>query len=97
MCTVDVESELHIFNTESVDDSLDKTWIVSGQSPEQRKLLHKNLNDSSFKVEGPFAVWLRNRSINYFKLVGEAEPDENFADDEDLDGKGVISLLYFFI
>lgn len=87
MCTVDVESEVHILDTETVDDSLDKTWIVSGQSPEQRKLLRKHSVDSPLKVEGPFAIWLRNRSINYFTLVGEAEPDENFVQEEDLDGK----------
>lgn len=87
MCTVDVESEVHIFDTERVDDSLDKTWIVSGQSPEQQRLLQKHSVESPLKIEGPFAIWLRNRSINYFTLVGEAEPDENFASEEDLDGK----------
>lgn len=88
MCTVDVESVVDVFNTENVEDSLDKTWIVSGQSPEQKKLLSNHSIESSLKVEGPFAIRLRNRSINYFTLVGDAEPDENFQPEaEDLDGE----------
>lgn len=87
MCSVDYESEIHIYDTEAIEDSLDKTWIVSGQSPEQKKLLHLHALDSPLKVEGPFAIWLRNRSINYFTLIGDAEPDEKFAEEEDADGK----------
>lgn len=92
MCTVDVESVVEIFNTETIEDSLDKTWIVSGQSPEQQKLLKNHSVDSPLKVEGPFAIWLRNRSINYFRLVGDAESDENFEPEEDLDG-----MFYYFL
>lgn len=87
MCSVDVESTINTFDTEQVEHSLDKTWIVSGQSPEQRKLLRKHSIESSLKVEGPFAIRLRNRSINYFTLIGEAEPDENFEPEEDEDGE----------
>lgn len=87
MCTVDVESAIDIFDTEQVADSIDKTWIVSGQSPEQRKLLRNHSAESSLKVKGPYLLQLRNRSINYFILVGDAEPDENFEAEEDEDGK----------
>lgn len=87
MCTVDVESVVRVLDTDSVEDSLDKTWIVSGQSPEQMNLLAKHSASSPLKVEGPFAIWLRNRSINYFTLVGDAEPDENFEEEEDEDGE----------
>lgn len=86
MCSVDVESAIDLFDTESVEESIDKTWIVSGQSPEQKQLLNKHSQDSSLKIEGPFAIWLRNRYINYFTLIGDAEPDENFEPEEDLDG-----------
>lgn len=86
MCTVDVESTIHVYQTETIDDSLDKTWIVSGQSPEQQKLLSNHASNSPLKVQGPYAIWLRNRSINYFTLIGEGEPDEQFAPEEDIDG-----------
>lgn len=86
MCSVDVESTIHIYDTEIVEDSLDKTWIVSGQSPEQQKLLNERALETSLRVEGPFTIWLRNRTINYFTLIGEAEPDENFAEEENEDG-----------
>lgn len=86
MCSVDVESAIEVFDTEKVEHSLDKTWIVNGQSPEQKKLLSNHAVESPLKIEGPFDVWLRNRSIKYFTLVGEAEPDEKFAPQGDSDG-----------
>lgn len=86
MCSVDAESVVDIFNTKNVEDSLDKTWIVSGQSTEQKKLLRKHEKSSSLKIEGPFAIWLRNKPINYFTLVGDAEPDDKFEEKEDCDG-----------
>lgn len=95
MCTVDVESAVDIFDTDSIEDALDKTWIVSGQSPEQKKLLENHSIESPLKIEGPFAIWLRNRSINYFTLVGDAEPDENFEPEEDEDGMhGFVFLIH---
>lgn len=86
MCTVDVESVVDVLDTEHVKDSLDKTWIVSGQSPVQKNLLKNHSIESPLKVKGPFAIWLRNRSIKYFTLVGDAEPDDKFAPEEDADG-----------
>lgn len=97
MCTVDVESFVDIFDTDSVEESLDKTWIVSGQSPEQKKLLNKHSAESPLKIEGPFAIWLRNRSINYFTLIGDAEPDENFEPEEDLDSMYHLANIFFYI
>lgn len=93
MCTVDPESAVDIFDTENIEESLDKTWIVSGQSPEQRKLLKNHSVDLSLRVKGPFSIQLRNRSINYFTLVGDAEPDDLFADEEDLDGEAFYFIL----
>lgn len=60
MCSVDVESAIEVFDTEKVEHSLDKTWIVNGQSPEQKKLLSNHAVESPLKIEGPFDVWLRN-------------------------------------
>lgn len=87
MCSVDVESEISVLDTADVEDSLDKTWIVSGQSPEQRKLLREHPADSSLHIQGPFVIWLRNQTITYFTLVGDAVPDEMFEEDIDEDGK----------
>lgn len=86
MCSVDVESAVEVFDTESIEESLDKTWIVSGQSPDQRMLLSKHPHSSALKIEGPFTIWLRDRQLKYFTLVGEAEPDDKFAGKENIDG-----------
>lgn len=86
MCTVDVESVVEIFETKVVEGCLDKTWIVSGQSPEQKKLLSTHSPESPLKIEGPFKIQLRNHSVTYFTLIGDAEPDENFENEGDIDG-----------
>lgn len=94
MCTVDVESAIEIFNTQDVEESLDKTWIVSGQSPEQKLLLSNHSKDSPLKIEGPFTIWLRDRTIKYFTMIGDPEPDDIFAENEDQDG--LLTTFYFF-
>lgn len=86
MCTIDVQSTVKTFDTADVDSSIDKTWIVSGQSPDQQKLLQNHPKGKSVQIEGPYLIWLRDRSINYFTLVGDAVPDHLFEDDEDPDG-----------
>lgn len=87
MCTVDVESTIDVLDTSQVDNAIDKTWIVSGQSPEQKKLLKRHPPTNALRIEGPHSIWLRNRSLDYFILMGEAEPDENFEQRTDPDGE----------
>lgn len=87
MCTVDVESVVDVFDSSKVDDSIDETWIVSGQSPEQKKLLRRHPPMNAIRIEGPHSIWLRNRSLDYFILMGEAEPNENFEQRSDPDGE----------
>lgn len=87
MCTIDVETAIEIFDTSDVADSIDKTWIVSGQSPVQKRLLKRHPVGMALRIEGPFFIWLRNRQINYYVLMGEAEPDEHFQDRTDPDGE----------
>lgn len=96
MCTIDMQSKVHVFQTNDVDCSIDKTWIVSGQSPEQRKLLKNHPKDSALQIEGPFFIWLRDRTINYFTLVGDAVPDHMFEEDIDTDGNWFIIILVIF-
>lgn len=56
---------------------------MSGQSPTQKKLLDSFTKDYTIFVEGPFKIWIRNISVNYFilradnisKKVPEPDPD----------------------
>ncbi|XP_065072996.1 evolutionarily conserved signaling intermediate in Toll pathway, mitochondrial [Ochlerotatus camptorhynchus] len=83
MCSVDLLSQISLFDTENVPEALDHTWIVSGQSSEQSELLARHKQKPVF-IEGPFVIWLRTRSINYFLLKSESNPPPP-KDDEDLD------------
>uniref|UniRef100_D3TPK5 Evolutionarily conserved signaling intermediate in Toll pathway, mitochondrial n=1 Tax=Glossina morsitans morsitans TaxID=37546 RepID=D3TPK5_GLOMM len=76
MCTVDVRSRISVFETKNVVDAIDDTWIVSGMSPDQTQLLHKHPYNKAIYIEGPFLIWLRSRTINYFTL--RADPDVEF-------------------
>nr|CAG4650209.1 EOG090X07J4 [Sida crystallina] len=71
MCSVDAGSQIEIFDTKEVEDSIDDTWIVSGQSPKQRELIEKMQSHETVYVEGAFLLWLRDTSINYFILRSE--------------------------
>lgn len=87
MCSVDVLSKVSIYQTNDVESSIDDTWIVSGQSTEQKQMLKTHKRESALHIEGPSMIWLRNKSINYFILRGE--PTENKFEEilEDEDGK----------
>nr|CAD7612298.1 unnamed protein product [Timema genevievae] len=62
------------FQTSAHADSLDDTWVVSAQSPLQRKLLDAHPRNVPVYVEGAFLVWLREAPVNYFILRAEARP-----------------------
>ncbi|XP_058811693.1 evolutionarily conserved signaling intermediate in Toll pathway, mitochondrial [Topomyia yanbarensis] len=83
MCSVDLLSQISLFDSKDVPDALDHTWIISGQSSEQSELLARHKQKPVF-IEGPFLIWLRNRSINYFLLKSESNPPPSQSD-EDLD------------
>lgn len=72
--SVDVRSKVTVFQSKDLEDSIDKTWVVSGTSPDQQELMIKHPPDVPIYVEGPFRIWLRNVAINYFIL--RAEPVE---------------------
>lgn len=86
MCTVDVQSKVETWQTKDLNGSVDDTWIVSGQSTDQQKLLQNHPKNAALRVEGPFLIWLRTRSISYFILRGDPVPDSMFEDNEDIDG-----------
>lgn len=86
MGSVDPGSELDVFYTKDLEDAIDDTWIVSGQSPDQRELLAKLGDKQTVYVEGSFPLWLRKTSINYFVLRAEPNKQSQYGD-FDPDGK----------
>lgn len=91
MCSVDLRSQIQIYQTKDLKDALDDTWIVSGISTEQSQLLKEHPHNKPLYIEGPFLIWLRNRQIHYFTL--RADPNEEIlksfkmVKNEDVDGK----------
>ncbi|SPP80243.1 evolutionarily conserved signaling intermediate in Toll pathway, mitochondrial [Drosophila guanche] len=90
MCTVDLRSQINVFETKELNDAVDETWIVSGMSPEQSKLLREHSRQKALYIEGPFHIWIRNRRINYFTLRADADAeflaqlDERQLDEDDV-------------
>lgn len=83
MCSVDLQSKISIYQTSDVESAIDDTWIVSGQSIEQKELLSNHKKEVAIFIEGPFLIWLRNKSVNYFILRGDSSyKRENISDDE---------------
>lgn len=94
MCSVDLESKISVYQTNEVESSIDDTWIVSGQSAVQRELLSRHKKESAVYIEGPFLIWLRNRSISYFILRGDP-PEEPVVEEEDYDDVSQIDVPVF--
>ena len=72
-----------------MEDSIDKTWIVSGQSPQQQQIVEELANNETVYVEGPFKCWLRMMSIEYFMLrANNPNPvyNKDGEDDDELNG-----------
>lgn len=68
--SVDVQAEITVFKTETIEDSIDKTWIVSAITPKQRQLLENHHpRTKAIYVEGPFPVYIRDKSVDYFVLL----------------------------
>ncbi|UYV64092.1 ECSIT [Cordylochernes scorpioides] len=59
---------------DSPTNARSNTWIVSGQSPEQQELLEQLPLDKPIYVEGPFLLWLRDKTMFYFMLRAEPKP-----------------------
>ena len=66
--SVDTDTEITIYQTDDLTESIDKTWIVSGQSPEQKKIIRFLPKTKALFVEGAFRLWLQKTQINYFIL-----------------------------
>ena len=61
--SVDRLSEITIYDANDIPESIDKTWIVSGQSPDQRDMITKLPKDKALYVEGGFRIWLREAQV----------------------------------
>lgn len=95
MCTVDLQSKISVYQTSDVESAIDDTWIVSGQSIEQRELLSKHNKDSAVYIEGPYLIWLRNKSISYFILRGDLPESKIEPEDLDYDDVSNIDVPFF--
>ncbi|XP_058119905.1 evolutionarily conserved signaling intermediate in Toll pathway, mitochondrial [Anopheles ziemanni] len=87
MCSIDPRSQIDVFDTKTVENALDHTWVVSGQSLEQSELLEAHDKQEPVYIEGPFVIWLRNRSINYYVLKSapkKLQPLEASGDPDDV-------------
>lgn len=73
MC-VDLRTVVSVRETKEIKDSVDQTWVVSGQSPDQRQLVVDQPIDKPLRIEGPFSTYLRNSAISYFVLRAEPVP-----------------------
>ncbi|KAL7290258.1 hypothetical protein TKK_0015960 [Trichogramma kaykai] len=73
--SVDVESSISVHQTEDIEDSIDKTWVVSAMAPKQKELLLKHDKNTPIYVEGPFKIYVATESVDYFIL--RAEPLKN--------------------
>ena len=61
--SVDQLTEITVYDANDIPESIDTTWIVSGQSPDQKEMITKRPKDKALYVEGGFRVWLREAQV----------------------------------
>ncbi|XP_050544192.1 evolutionarily conserved signaling intermediate in Toll pathway, mitochondrial [Daktulosphaira vitifoliae] len=83
ICSVDVESEVKVYNTKNLEENFEDTWIVSGQSADQKKLIANQSENVPIYIEGGFRLWLRKQNILYFILRTEPPIKPKQVVDED--------------
>ncbi|CAG2111696.1 unnamed protein product [Medioppia subpectinata] len=84
MC-IDVQTKISVLSTAQVEGSLDKTWVVSAQSPSQRDLVSELADTETVYVDGPFKVWLRMMNLSYFTLRANNPNPVFHRDDDNID------------
>ncbi|CAG9093741.1 unnamed protein product [Plutella xylostella] len=83
--SVDADMEVRVWQTEEIEASLDKTWVVSAQSPSQRTLLAGQPPDEPLVVKGPYNVYLKDQVVTYFLLLGKIRtPPKDESDPDDV-------------
>ncbi|XP_059472516.1 evolutionarily conserved signaling intermediate in Toll pathway, mitochondrial [Neocloeon triangulifer] len=88
--SVDLLTKIEVYQTKNLKDSVDKTWIVSAQSPLQKEILERLPSDQPLYVEGAFKIWLRQACVQYFILRGQPKP---YTDHETMIEKDDVSRL----
>ncbi|BES98801.1 Evolutionarily conserved signaling intermediate in Toll [Nesidiocoris tenuis] len=83
--SVDIATKISTFKTEEIPDALDHTWIVSGQSPDQQRLLADLPKNTPVYVEGRFQIRIMNHVVTYFVLradikLARSATEENYDD-----------------
>ncbi|KAL0841300.1 hypothetical protein ABMA28_015015 [Loxostege sticticalis] len=81
--SVDPGTAVDVWQTEEIEASLDKTWIVSAQSEIQKVLLEEQPPEEPLVIKGPFDVYLRDQVVTYFTLLGKTR--QEVEDDKDPD------------
>ena len=68
--SVDPLTSINLYDAgeELSEIAIDKTWIVSGISEEQKEMIKSLPKDKPLYVEGGFQVWLRDTQVTYFIL-----------------------------
>ena len=72
--SVDRLTNIVIYDSKDISESIDKTWIVSGQSPDQKEMISKLPKDKALYVEGGFRVWLREAQVRPTKRKTGIKP-----------------------
>uniref|UniRef100_A0A1E1W383 Evolutionarily conserved signaling intermediate in Toll pathway, mitochondrial n=1 Tax=Pectinophora gossypiella TaxID=13191 RepID=A0A1E1W383_PECGO len=72
--SVDPEVKIEVWETEQIEASLDKTWVVSAQSETQKVLLAEQPLEEPLVIRGPYVVYLRDQVVTYFILLGKTRP-----------------------
>uniref|UniRef100_A0A0A9XBY9 Evolutionarily conserved signaling intermediate in Toll pathway, mitochondrial n=3 Tax=Lygus hesperus TaxID=30085 RepID=A0A0A9XBY9_LYGHE len=83
--SVDIATKIDVYQTADVKDSLEDTWIVSGQSVDQKQLLASLPDKTPVYVEGRYQVFVQRQAVTYFVLradmKAEKKPKEENYDD----------------
>lgn len=95
--SVDLESEVKVYKTKQLEESIEDTWVVSGQSPDQKQIIANHPDNVPIYIEGGFRLWLRKQSIIYFILRTEPAPPITNKEPEDEDGKIIFNILFYFV
>lgn len=81
--SIDPDTIVEIFQAEEIEASLEKTWIVSAQSPAQKELLAAQPKGEPLVIRGPFIVHLRDQTVTYFTLIGVTRDHKLVYEDKD--------------
>lgn len=93
--SADINTQVTIYQTADIKDSIEDTWIVSAQSPKQKKLLEAHDKSQPIYVEGAFNVWIKNKAVSYFVLKGNPKP-RNDDEIENPDGESLENHVFYY-